>query len=126
MGKNAGVLKKKIAVLAPAVILDNETFSGFAVVETPDGLHQRPLKELIKYANLERYRDCTIAYEHNGCTASGRSITSMLFLAMGYGAKVRVSVNGNGVSRECFEGLVARINSNLDDPKNPYLTYSGL
>ena len=57
------------------------------------GLHARAAAQLVRMANLFRCR-ITLSRDDNGISANAKSILSVLHLAAGYGANIRLTADG--------------------------------
>ena len=89
----------------------NDPGAGGTVVRVrvadPDGLHARPCARIAEVVVASR---CDVEIVHAGRAADGKSIFSMLGLAVPGGAEVEVRVRGPGHAR-CAAGLAALLGS---------------
>lgn len=78
-------------------------------VKDASGIHARPAGLLVKEAS--KYKS-SISLTHNGKTADGKRIFSVMGLAAKYGDTLKVTVNGSD-EEKAAEGLMAFFENNL-------------
>jgi len=110
--------EKTHARTRPAGAGKKETYAAEVLCGTELGIHARPAGSIIEFTTQEKYDDCDITFRYNGSIVNGKSVMGVISLGLDYLKTARISVSGNGASKECFEGLVAMLKRDLD--KHPF------
>jgi len=78
-------------------------------VKDPVGIHARPAGLLVK--ETSKY-ESSVTLSHNGKTADGKRIFSVMGLAVKYGDALKITINGND-EEKATEGLKTFFENNL-------------